>query len=80
MSRYICVPIQQVPAICLWPMCYETDFATTALAFFFFCFGVELQHSAVAGSQPLCQNWRLCMCSLRYDWSAMRVAMLAKSS
>ena len=40
--------------------CYGTDFATTASAFFFFYFGVELQHSAVAGSQLslLCRRWQ----------------------
>ena len=27
--------------------CYGTDFVTTASAFFFFYFGVKLQHSAV---------------------------------
>ena len=33
--------------------CYGTDFATTASVFYFFIFGVELQHSAVTGSQLL---------------------------
>ena len=31
--------------------CYGTDFVVTASAFYLFYFGVELQHSAVAGSQ-----------------------------
>ena len=35
--------------------------------------GFELQHSAFASSQQLSvislKNWRLCMYSLRYDWS-----------
>ena len=31
--------------------CYGTDFVVTASAVYFFYFGVELQHSAVAGSQ-----------------------------
>ena len=33
--------------------CYGTDFATTASVFYFFIFGVELQHSAIADSQLL---------------------------
>ena len=52
-------------------ICYGTDFLHTASAFQLFYSGVEIQHSAVAGSQLslALKNWRLYMLLLSYDWS-----------
>ena len=59
--------------------CYGTDFATTASPFFFFYFGVKLQHPAVAGSQLLLTLPSLAANSLYSAAAGRQLPLLSKN-